>query len=57
MVVSNGVHQCGGIRHPGHDLVTGVGEQAGKSFAEEGGIFGDHDAHGSTASTMVPEQF
>ena len=50
----DGLHQGGGIRHPGHDVVLGIGEQAGKSFAEQGGVFGDHDAHGSTASMMVP---
>jgi hypothetical protein len=43
-----------GVDHRRDDLVAVVGEQPGESFPQQHGVLGDHDAHGSTASTVVP---
>lgn len=40
-----------GIRH---DVVARVLEQAREPLPEEGGVLGDHEAHGNTASMTVP---
>ena len=37
----------------GHDLLAGVDEQAGEAGAQQDGVFGDHDAHGSSTITVV----
>ena len=36
------------------DLDAGLGEQPGQAFAQQRGVVGDHDTHGSSASTTVP---
>ncbi len=43
-----------GVPDGGDDLVACVGEEPGEALAEQDGIFGDHRAHGSTASIRVP---
>ena len=36
------------------DLEAAVGEEVGKALTQQGGVLGDHDPHGITASTRVP---
>ena len=38
----------------GHDLVAGLGEQPGETLAQQDGVLGDHDAHGSSTSDGRP---
>ncbi len=38
---------------PGHDVVTGVGEDALDACPPQSGVLGDHDPHGSTAVMIV----
>ena len=42
------------VGRPADDLVPGVLEEPGQTFAEERRVLTDHDAHGSAASTTVP---
>ena len=42
------------IPHPREHLVPGVLEQTREALAEENGVLGDHDPHGSSASIRVP---
>ena len=37
-----------------HHVDPRLGEQVGQTVAEQSGVVGDHDPHGSTASTVVP---
>ena len=52
-VVDGGLERVG-VAGLGHDLVPGVDEQAGEPLAEQRRVLADHDAHGTTASTIVP---
>ena len=45
--------QVGRIGHAGDHVVPGVGEDALDARPQQRGVLGDHDAHGSTAVTMV----
>ena len=46
--------QLVGVGGPGHDVDPRLGEQVGQAVAQQPGVVGDHDPHGSTASTVVP---
>ena len=52
-LVDRGLERVG-VAGLGDDLVPCVGEQAGEPLAEQRGVLSDHDAHGTTASTIVP---
>src|SRR6185369_622981 len=43
-----------GVPGTTHDLVARVLEQAGEALAQEHGVLGDHDAHGSCTAIRVP---
>ena len=45
--------QVGRVGHTRDHLVAGVGEDALDARAQQRGVLGDHDAHGSTAVTIV----
>ena len=53
-VVGTAASSASRVTRRGDDLVPRVGEQPRQTLAEQGGVLGDHDAHGSTASTRVP---
>ena len=40
--------------HGRADLDARLGEQPGQALAQQHGVVGDHDPHGSSASTSVP---
>ena len=54
LVLGDGVQQPVCVREGGHDLVAAVGEEPRKPFTEQRLVFGDHDAHGSSAVRFVP---
>ena len=37
-----------------HDFVAGVFEKTGEALAQQHGVLGDHDSHGSATSSSVP---
>ena len=43
-----------GVAGAADDLVAGVLEQPGEPLAQQHGVLGDHDAHGSSTATRVP---
>src|SRR5205823_4628408 len=43
-----------GIGECRDDVVTAVAKQSGEALAQEGLVFGDQDAHGNSASSVVP---
>ena len=43
-----------GVPRPADDLVARVLEQAGEALAQQHGVLGDHDAHGSSTAIRVP---
>src|SRR6478735_1304101 len=43
-----------GVPRAADDLVPGVLEQAGEALAQQHGVLGDHDAHGSSTAIRVP---
>ena len=45
--------QVGRVGHPGDHLVAGVGQDPLDACPQQRGVLGDHDAHGSTAVTIV----
>ena len=42
-----------GVGHGGDDLVSGVGEQPFESGPQDGRVFSDYDAHGTSTTTVV----
>ena len=45
--------QLVGVADGGHDLLAGVDEDAGQAGAQQDGVLGDHDAHGSSTEIVV----
>ena len=50
----DGGEQLLGVAEGGDHLVAAVSEQAGEAFAQQCLVFGDHDAHGNSAMSVVP---
>ena len=50
----DGGQQLVGVAEGGDHLVAAVSEQAGEAFAQQRLVFGDHDAHGNSATSVVP---
>ena len=53
-VLADRAAQAVGVVDGGDDLVAGVLEQPPQALAQERLVLGDHDAHGSSATTAVP---
>src|SRR5581483_4891105 len=53
LVVLHRLLQGGGVAHGGDDVVAGVGQESGQPRPQQDGVFGDHDAHGSSTVRMV----
>src|SRR5215213_10827873 len=49
----NGRDQAGAVADLGHDLDPAVGQQPGQALAQQDGVLGDHDPHGSSARITV----
>ena len=54
LVLADQREQRVGVAGAPDDLVAGVLEQAGEALAQEDGVLGDHDAHGSSTAIRVP---
>src|SRR6187455_670776 len=54
LVLGDDGHERLGVSDAGDDRVTGILEQPRDPLAEEHGVVGDHDSHGSATSTRVP---
>ena len=54
LVLADQREQRVGVARPADDLVAGVLEQPGEALAQEHGVLGDHDAHGSCTAIRVP---
>ena len=50
----DGGEQLVGVAEGGDHLVAAVAEEAGEAFAQQRLVFGDHDAHGNSATRVVP---
>ena len=46
-------HQLVGVADGGDDLLAGVGEDPGEAGAQQHGVLGDHDPHGSSTEIVV----
>src|SRR5512132_1260898 len=49
----DGRDQAGAVPDLGHDLDPAVGQQPGQALAQQDGVLGDHDSHGSSALITV----
>ena len=54
LVLADQREQRVGVARAADDLVAGVLEQPGEALAQEHGVLGDHDAHGSCTAIRVP---
>ena len=51
------LEQAGRVADRRADLVAGVVEEPGEPFAQQHLVLGDHDPHGSSATSVVPGPF
>src|SRR3954471_18234518 len=53
-MVGDGVGEARCVGQGGADVYARLGQQPGQTLAQQRRVVGDHDPHGSSASTIVP---